>query len=136
MGAYQQAFRRSLADPEAFWGEAARLIDWYRQPTAVLDRLNAPLYRWFTGGTLNTCFNAVDRHVRDGRGGQAALIYDSPVAGVQRTYSYAELLAEVARFAGVLRGLGVGKGDRVIIYLPMIPEAVIAMLACARIGAV
>jgi propionyl-CoA synthetase len=136
MGAYQQAFRRSLADPEAFWGEAARLIDWYRQPTAVLDRLNAPLYRWFTGGTLNTCFNAVDRHVRDGRGGQAALIYDSPVTGVQRTMTYRELLEEVCRFAGVLHDRGVTAGERVVIYMPMVPEAVVAMLACARIGAV
>ncbi len=96
----------------------------------------APYYRWFTGGELNTSFNALDRHVRDGRGEQAALIYDSPVTGTSRTYTYRELLDEVARFAGVLRGLGVGKGDRVVIYLPMIPEAAIAMLACARIGAI
>ena len=102
----------------------------------VLDRSRAPFYRWFTDGVLNTCFNALDRHVRSGRGDQAALIYDSPVTSSQRTYTYAELLDEVARFAGVLRGLGVGKGDRVIIYMPMIPEAAIAMLACARIGAV
>jgi propionyl-CoA synthetase len=136
MGAYQQAFRRSLADPEAFWGEAAGLIDWYQQPPAVLDASHAPLYRWFTGGALNTCFNAVDRHVRDGRGGQAALIYDSPVTGAQRTITYRELLDEVSRFAGVLRGRGVTAGERVVIYMPMVPEAVVAMLACARIGAV
>ena len=136
MGRYAEVFQRSLADPGGFWGEAAREIDWYRAPTEVLDASNAPFYRWFAGGVMNTCFNALDRHVRDGRGGQAALIYDSPVTGTQRTYTYTELLTEVARFAGVLRGLGVTKGDRVIIYLPMIPEALIAMLACARIGAV
>jgi propionyl-CoA synthetase len=136
MGRYAEVFQRSLADPGGFWGEAAREIDWYQAPTEVLDASNAPFYRWFAGGVMNTCFNALDRHVRDGRGGQAALIYDSPVTGTQRTYTYTELLTEVARFAGVLRGLGVTKGDRVIIYLPMIPEALIAMLACARIGAV
>jgi propionyl-CoA synthetase len=135
-GSYAEAFRRSLADPKAFWGEAAKAIDWYRQPTVVLDDSNPPFYRWFSDGVLNTCFNAVDRHVRDGRGGQAALIYDSPVTGTCRTYTYRELLDLVARFAGVLRGLGVTAGDRVVIYLPMIPEAVISMLACARIGAV
>ena len=136
MGRYAEAFNNSLADPEAFWGEAARDIEWYQTPTIVLDSSNPPFYRWFADGVLNTCFNALDRHVRDGRGEQAALIYDSPVTGTQRTYTYRELLAEVARFAGALRGLGVGMGDRVIIYMPMIPEAAIAMLACARIGAV
>ena len=136
MGRYAEAFNQSLADPEGFWGEAAKDIDWYQPPTQVLDRSSPPFYRWFAGGVLNTCFNAVDRHVRDGRGGQAALIYDSPVTGTQRTYTYGELLDAVARFAGVLRGLGVDKGDRVIIYMPMVPEAAIAMLACARIGAV
>jgi propionyl-CoA synthetase len=136
MGRYTEVFRRSLTDPDGFWAEAARAIDWYQAPAAVLDRSNPPFYRWFPDGVLNTCFNALDRHVRDGRAGQAALIYDSPVTGTVRTYTYAELLDEVARFAGVLRGLGVDRGDRVIVYLPMIPEAVIAMLACARIGAV
>ncbi len=136
MAGYADAFRRSLADPDGFWGEAAEAIDWYQRPTAVLDASGAPFYRWFTGGVLNTCFNAVDRHVRDGRGDQAALIYDSPVTSTSRTFTYQQLLAEVARFAGVLRGLGTGAGDRVVIYMPMIPEAVVAMLACARIGAV
>src|SRR5215831_4938377 len=136
LGRYADAFRRSLSDPEGFWGEAAKGIDWYREPAAVLDTSNLPFYRWFTGGVLNTCFNALDRHVRDGRGSQAALIYDSPVTGTGRAFSYQELLDEVSRFGGVLRGLGVGAGDRVIIYMPMIPEAVTAMLACARIGAV
>ena len=136
MGRYADAFHRSLADPEGFWGEAAKDIDWYQAPTVVLDASNPPFYHWFADGVMNTCFNALDRHVRDGRGDQAALIYDSPVTGTQRTYTYRELLEEVARFAGLLRGLEVGKGDRVIIYMPMIPEAAIAMLACARIGAV
>ena len=136
MGRYAQEFDRSLSDPEGFWGDAAKGIDWYQAPSVVLDAANPPFYRWFADGVLNTCFNAVDRHVRDGLGDQAALIYDSPVTGTKRTYTYGELLDQVARFAGVLRGLGVGQGDRVIVYLPMIPEAAIAMLACARIGAV
>jgi propionyl-CoA synthetase len=136
MDRYSEMFRRSVTDPEGFWGEAARAIDWYRAPASVLDASNPPFYRWFPDGVLNTCFNALDRHVRDGRGDQAALVYDSPVTGTARTYTYAELLDEVARFAGALRGLGVSRGDRVIVYMPMIPEAVIAMLACARIGAV
>jgi len=136
MGGYAEAYQRSLADPEGFWGEAAQGIDWYQAPGAILDASNPPFYRWFTDGVMNTCFNALDRHVADGRADQAALIYDSPVTGVTRRYSYAELLDEVARFAGVLTGLGVGRGDRVVIYLPMIPAAPVAMLACARIGAV
>jgi len=136
MGRYAEEFLRSLADPDRFWGEAAKDIDWYKAPTVVLGASKAPFYQWFPDGVLNTCFNALDRHVRDGRGEQAALIYDSPVTGTKRTYTYAELLAEVELFAGVLRGLGVDKGDRVIIYMPMVPEAPIAMLACARIGAV
>jgi propionyl-CoA synthetase len=117
-------------------GGAAALIDWYTEPAVVLDRSDPPFYRWFTGGVLNTCFNAVDRHVRDGRAGQPALIYDSPVTGSRRVMTYRELLEEVAGFAGVLSGLGVGAGERVVIYMPMVPEAVVAMLACARIGAV
>ena len=136
MGRYAEAFNRSLADPEGFWGEAAKDIDWYKAPTQVLDVSNPPFYHWFAEGVMNTCFNALDRHVRSGRGAQAALIYDSPVTGTQRTYTYQELLEEVARFAGLLRDLDVGAGDRVIIYMPMIPEAAIAMLARARIGAV
>jgi propionyl-CoA synthetase len=136
MGRYAEAFQQSLADPERFWGAAASGIDWYRQPTVVLDKSNAPFYRWFADGTLNTCFNALDRHVNDGRGDQTALIYDSPVTGTGRKLTYRQLLDEVARFAGVLRGLGTGAGDRVVIYMPMIPETVVAMLACARLGAV
>ncbi len=136
MGRYAEAFQQSLTDPDGFWGAAAGGIDWYRQPTVVLDKSNPPFYRWFADGSLNTCFNALDRHVRDGRGDQAALIYDSPVTGTGRTLTYRQLLDEVARFAGVLRDLGTGAGDRVIIYMPMVPEAIVAMLACARLGAV
>jgi propionyl-CoA synthetase len=136
MGRYAEEFDRSIADPESFWGDAARAIDWYREPSVILDSSNPPFYRWFSDGELNTCYNALDRHVRDGRGDQEALIYDSPVTGTSRRYTYRELLDQVARFAGVLQGLGVTKGDRVVIYLPMIPEAAISMLACARIGAI
>jgi propionyl-CoA synthetase len=135
-GAYHAAYQQSLTDPDAFWGEAAKAIDWNTPPPRVLDADRPPFYRWFTGGSLNTCHNALDRHVAAGRGGQAAVHYDSPVTGARRTITYAALLDEVARFAGVLRGLGVDKGDRVVVYLPMVPEAVVAMLACARIGAI
>jgi propionyl-CoA synthetase len=127
---------RSLRDPEGFWGEAAAAIHWERRWDRVLDSRRPPFHRWFPGGRLNTCFNALDRHVEAGRGDRAALIYDSPMSGRTRTYSYRELQDLVARFAGVLAGEGVGAGDRVVIYMPMVPEAVIAMLAAARIGAV
>jgi propionyl-CoA synthetase len=136
MGGYAEAYRRSLDDPEGFWGEVAAQIDWHRAPATILDASNPPFYRWFSDGVMNTCFNALDRHVARGRGDQAALIYDSPVTGVTRRYTYAELLDEVATFAGVLACLGVERGDRVVIYMPMIPQAVVAMLACARIGAI
>lgn len=133
---YRAAYELSLSDPDSFWGAAAAAVDWTTPPPRVLDADRPPFYRWFTGGTLNTCYNAVDRHVADGRGTQAALHYVSPVTGVQRTITYAALLDDVARFAGALASLGVQKGDRVVIYLPMVPEAVVAMLACARLGAV
>ncbi|MHA6792372.1 propionyl-CoA synthetase [Pseudonocardia bannensis] len=136
MGEYQDIFRASVDDPEAFWLDAAEAIDWDVKPTRALDSSNPPFYRWFPDGELNVAHNALDRHVDAGRGDQAALIYDSPVTGTKRTYTYAQLRDEVARFAGVLSGLGVGKGDRVVIYMPMVPEAAIAMLATARIGAV
>jgi len=136
MGRYQQAFLQSITDPDAFWGDAAELISWYRKPTVILDDSSAPLYRWFPDGVLNTCYNALDRHVEAGRGEQAALVYDSAMTGRRASYSYTQLRDEVARFAGALRSLGVVKGDRVVIYMPMIPEAVIAMLASARLGAV
>ena len=135
-GAYAAASSQSLSDPTAFWGEAARAIEWTTEPTTVLDDSRPPFYRWFAGGRLNTCFNALDRHVRDGRGEQPALIHDSPVTGTVRTFTYAELLHQVATCAGALRRLGVEPGDRVIVYMPMVPEAVVAMLACARIGAI
>ncbi|MEJ0070391.1 MAG: propionyl-CoA synthetase [Pseudomonadota bacterium] len=135
-GAYQAAYQRSLQDPEGFWGEAARAIDWIKPWERVLDRTNPPFYRWFGGGMVNTCHNALDRHVAAGRGARTALIYDSPVTGSLRRVSYEALRDEVARCAGAMRTLGVGKGDRVLIYMPMVPEAVIAMLASARLGAV
>ncbi|MFI7437572.1 propionyl-CoA synthetase [Micromonospora haikouensis] len=136
MGAYRAAYERSIADPTGFWRDAAAEIDWHRPPQRILDDTRAPLYRWFPDGELNTCHNALDRHVAAGRGDQPALIHDSPVTGVTRTYTYAELRDATARFAGALRRLGVGRGDRVLLYLAMVPEAVVAMLACARIGAV
>ena len=136
MGPYEEAFRRSIDDPEGFWGEAAGAVDWYREPARILDDANPPFYRWFAGGELNTCHNALDRHVEGGRAEQPTLVYDSPVTGTVRRFTYRELLDQVARFAGVLARLGVRKGDRVVVYMPMIPEAVIAMLACARLGAV
>jgi len=135
-GAYATAYRRSIEDPAGFWGEAAAGIDWIKAPERVLDDDTPPFYRWFSGGVLNTCFNAIDRHVVRGRADQPAIVYDSPVTGSQRTITYAQLLDQVARFAGVLRALGVEKGDRVVVYMPMVPEAAVAMLACARIGAV
>ncbi|RVX40575.1 propionyl-CoA synthetase [Nonomuraea polychroma] len=131
MGGYDEAYRHSIGHPDEFWAEAARGIDWDVAPATVLGD-----GRWFPDGRLNTCHNALDRHVAAGRGGQAALIHDSPVTGVVRTFTYAELLDEVARTAGMLRDLGVRAGDTVVIYMPMVPEAVVAMLACARLGAV
>ncbi len=136
MGAYQQTYQRSMDDPEGFWAEVAQAIHWDKKWDKVLDESGAPEYHWFTGGKLNTCYNAVDRHVEAGFGEQLALIYDSPVTGQQRSYTYTELQDQVARLAGVLAGQGVGKGDRVIVYMPMIPEAAFAMLACARLGAI
>ena len=135
-GRYAEVHARSLSDPESFWGEAAEAIHWTKRWERVLDDSNPPMYRWFAGGELNTCYNSLDVHVENGRGDQAALIYDSPVTGARRQYTYSELRDEVARFAGVLSGLGVGRGDRVIVYMPMVPEALVAMLACARLGAV
>jgi propionyl-CoA synthetase len=128
--------QRSLIDPEGFWGDIARGIEWDRKWDTVLDRSAAPFYRWFSGGQMNTCYNAVDRHVAQGRADQPAIIYDSPMTGRIERFTYRQLQDLVARFAGALVNEGVVKGDRVIIYMPMIPEAAIAMLACARIGAV
>jgi len=136
MGRYEEVYARSITDREGFWAEAAEGIDWDKTWDKVIDASNAPFYHWFAGGRLNTCYNALDRHVAGGRGAQPALIYDSPVTDTVRTYSYAELTDRVARFAGVLAAQGVAKGDRVILYMPMVPEAAIAMLACARLGAI
>ncbi len=128
--------RQSLDDPNSFWAAAAEDIHWYRRWDRVLDDSNPPFYRWFAGGVVNTCYNAVDRHVESGRAEQLALVHDSPVTGTVTRLTYAELQDQVSRFAGVLAARGVEKGDRVIIYMPAVPEAVITMLACARIGAI
>ncbi len=133
---YEEAFRESIETPDRFWGRMAEEIEWYGKWDRVLDDSNPPFYRWFKGGTLNTCHNALDRHVKEGNGERTALIYDSPVTGNVEKYTYEEMRDRVRRFAGVLVDLGVEKGDVVIIYMPMIPQAMIAMLACARIGAV
>ena len=133
---YQKVYEQSIHEPERFWGEAAEQVQWTRKWDRVLDDSRKPFYRWFAGGELNTCYNCLDFHVENGRAEQVAIIYDSPVTGTVRKISYRELLATVSRFAGILAGFGVGKGDTVVIYMPMIPEAVVAMLACARIGAV
>lgn len=136
MTAYEEIFRSSVDDREGFWLRAADGIDWDVAPTRALDASNPPFYRWFPDGELNVAYNALDRHVDAGNGDRTALVYDSPVTGSRRTYTYAELRDEVALFAGVLRDQGVGHGDRVVVYMPMVPEAAVAMLACARLGAV
>jgi len=135
-GRFEQIYRRSLEQPEEFWGQAATEIDWIEPWERVLDDSRAPFYRWFTGGQLNTCHNALDRHVERGRADQLALIHDSPVTGTMTTFTYRELRDAVAKFAGALAAQGVERGDRVVIYMSMVPEAAIAMLACARIGAI
>ncbi|MCB1540840.1 MAG: AMP-binding protein, partial [Rhodoblastus sp.] len=136
MSSYGQVYSAWKNNPEAFWAEAAKEIDWIKPPTKVFDKDAGVYGRWFPDATCNTCYNALDRHVKNGRADQRAVVYDSPVTGQQRIYTYAEALDEVATLAAVLKNLGVGKGDRVIVYMPMIPEAVFAMLACARIGAI
>ena len=133
---YQDAYTAWQSDPQKFWADAAEGIDWYKKWDTVLDESNPPFYRWFQGGEVNTCYNALDRHVENGRADQLALVYDSPVTNTIKRYSYRELRDEVATLAGAMVNLGVGKGDRVIIYMPMVPEAAMAMLACARIGAI
>ncbi|MGI8751860.1 MAG: propionyl-CoA synthetase [Acidimicrobiales bacterium] len=133
---YADLYRRSLDDPESFWLETAQAIDWAETPTRALDGSADPFFRWFPDGRLNTCYNALDRHVDAGHGARTALIWDSAVTSAKASYTYRELTDDVARFAGVLAELGVEAGDRVIVYLPMIPQAVITMLACARLGAV
>ncbi len=133
---YADVYAAWQNDPEAFWMEQAKAIDWVTPPTKALDDSNAPLYRWFTDALVNTCYNAVDRHVENGRGAQPAIIYDSPITGTKSQITFAELKDKTASLAGALRDKGVTKGDRVIIYMPMVPEALVAMLACARLGAI
>jgi propionyl-CoA synthetase len=136
MGAYAEVYAGWQADPEGFWMRAAEAIDWQRAPSRALDDTRAPLYGWFPDAVGNTCHNAVDRHVAAGHGDRTAIIHDSPVTGTKARISYAELLDQVARLAGALQRRGVGRGDRVIVYMPMVPEALVAMLACARLGAI
>ena len=133
---YDKIYRRSIENPEAFWAEAAADIIWHKPWKKVLDDSRAPFYRWFVGGEINTCYNALDRHVEEGHGDSVGLIYDSPLGNAKRTYTFAEMCNATANIAGALIAKGVGRGDRVVIYMPMIPEAVFSMLACARIGAV
>src|SRR5215213_6389906 len=133
---YHEVHARSLADPEGFWGEAAREIDWIEPAKKIFDPAMGLYGRWFAGAVLNTCYNALDRHVAGGRADQVALIHDSPLTGEVRKFTYAEMLHEVQVLGAILQDHGVGKGDRIILYMPMVPEAVVAMLACARIGAV
>jgi propionyl-CoA synthetase len=136
MGRYADIYNGWKSDPEGFWMQAAEAIDWFEKPTRALDDRRKPLYEWFTDGVANTCWNAVDRHVAAGHGDRLAIIHDSPITDSQRKITYAELQEQVARLGGALEAQGVGKGDRVLVYMPMIPEAAIAMLACARIGAI
>ena len=133
---YHEVHARSLRDPEGFWGEVAREIDWIAPAKKVFDPSMGLYGRWFAGAVVNTCYNALDRHVAGGRGDQLALIHDSPLANTISTFTYAEMLKEVQTLAAVMADFGVVKGDRVILYMPMVPEAMVAMLACARIGAV
>ncbi len=136
MADFNTVFSNSIDNPEEFWAEAAAGIDWYEKWDEVLDSSNPPFYRWFAGGKMNTCYNAIDRHVENGRGDQTAIIYDSPVTDTIIKITYKEFQDKVATFAGALQSLGVNKGDTVVIYMPMIPEAAVAMLACARLGAI
>lgn len=136
MADYREQYQQSLTDPEGYWLRQAALIDWFRSPTRALDAERGPIFGWYPDGALNTAYNALDRHVIAGRADQPALIHHSAITGTRKTWTYAELLDHVARLAGALRGLGVEPGDRVVIYLPMVPEAAMAMLACARIGAI
>jgi propionyl-CoA synthetase len=135
-GKYEEIFKQSIEQPDVFWGKAAESVKWIKKWDKVLDDSKKPFYKWFVGGELNTCYNAVDVHVESGRGDQVAIIHDSPVTNSVTKITYKELLDKVSRFAGVLAGFGVKKGDTVIVYMPMVPEALVAMLACARIGAI
>ena len=133
---FNDIYQNSLKNPENFWQEVSNDIFWFKKPTKILNKSNPPFYKWFEDGVTNTCYNALDIHIDQGRGDKLALIYDSPITGNKKQFTYKELREKVSKFAGALRNQGVDKGDRVIIYMPMIPEAVIAMLACGRIGAI
>ena len=133
---FKKIYEESIKNPEKFWQEASNDIFWFKKPTKILNKSNPPFYKWFEDGVTNTCYNALDIHIDQGKGKRTALIYDSPITGNKSKYTYEELKVKVSKFAGALKDQGVNKGDRVIIYMPMIPEAVIAMLATARIGAI
>ena len=136
MTSFKNIYDQSINNPENFWQDVSNDVFWFKKPTKILDKSNPPFYKWFGDGVTNTCYNALDVHIDKGKGQKTALIYDSPITGNKSKFTYEELKAKVAKFAGGLKDQGVNKGDRVIIYMPMIPEAVIAMLACARIGAI
>ena len=133
---FNEIYRKSIESPEKFWQEASNDIFWFKKPTKILNNSNPPFYKWYEDGVTNTCYNALDFHIDQGKGKKIALIYDSPITGNKSKLTYEELRSKVSKFAGALRNQGLNKGDRVIIYMPMIPEAVIAMLACGRIGAI
>ncbi len=133
---YQKVYNDWKQDPLGFWKNQAKEITWYKAPDKILDDSKKPFYNWFTGGAINACYNCVDRHIENGKGEDIAIIYDSAMCKKVRKISYLELKQNVAKLAGALKGKGIKKGDRVIIYMPMIPEAVVAMLACARLGAI
>ena len=135
-GNFDEISKKSINNPENFWQEASNDIFWFKKPTKILNKSNPPFYKWFEDGITNTCYNALDIHIDRGKGKRTALIYDSPITGKKSKLTYEELRLKVSKFAGALKDQGVNKGDRVIIYMPMIPEAVIAMLSCARIGAI
>jgi len=132
---FSKIYDQSIKDPEKFWQEASNDIFWFKKPTKILNKSNPPFYKWYEDGVTNTCYNALDFHIDQGKGNKTALIYDSPITENKNKFTYEELRSKVSKFAGALKDQGVNKGDRVIIYMPMIPEAVVAMLACARIGA-
>ena len=133
---FNKIYEQSINNPEKFWSDASNDIFWFKKPTKILNKSNPPFYKWFEDGVTNTCYNALDIHVNEGRGDKIALIYDSPVTNNKKQYSFKRLKEKVSKFAGALREQGVNKGDRVIIYMPMMPQAIIAMLACGRIGAI
>ena len=133
---FKKIYEESIKNPEKFWKEASEDVFWFKKPTKILNKSNPPFFKWYEDGVTNTCYNALDFHIDQGKGKKTALIYDSPITGSKSKFTYEELRSKVSKFAGALKDQGVNKGDRVIIYMPMIPEAVVAMLSCARIGAI